>query len=146
MNTMIKNMAFLLLLFTPVLTAAQATMFGPEGDCGFSKLQPRMISDFVERGAVEKVTPQYPPAAKAKGTSGNVRVRVLTNKQGLVEKTCPEYIKNEPKPDRSLVIAAEAAALQWTFNRNFGVKPGDSVRFDYAQAVLIFNFVPGESK
>jgi TonB family protein len=105
-----------------------------------------MMSDFVERGAINRVTPQYPPAAKARGTSGNVRVRVLINKQGLVEKTCPEYVKNEPKPDRSLVIAAEAAALQWTFDRNFGVKPGDGIRFNYIQGVLVFNFTPEESK
>src|SRR6266536_6137189 len=104
------KLAILLLACGPIL-AAQITIAGPEGDCGFSKLRPRLITHFVERGAVTKVKPQYPPAAKAKGLSGAVRIRVMINRDGLVERTCPEYVKGDPRPDRSLVVAAEAAAL-----------------------------------
>ena len=133
----------LLLACAPPL-AAQVTVAGPEGDCGFSKLRPSRMTHFVQRGAVTKATPQYPPAAKAKGLSATVRVRILINKHGLVERTCPEYVKGEPKPDRSLVIAAEAAALQWIFDRNFGIEPSRGIHFDYVEDVLVFKFVPEE--
>jgi hypothetical protein len=95
-----------------VIEESQTVTTGLEGDCGFSKLQPRQIAHYIERSAVNKVTPQHPPAAKVKGITGAVRVGVLINKQGLVARTCPEYVKGQPKPDRSLVIAAEAVALQ----------------------------------
>src|SRR5207247_1421464 len=124
--------------------SSQTVTRGPEGDCGFSKLKPQHVTHFVERGALTKVTPQYPPASKAKGISGTVRVQVLINKDELVERTCPVYVKGEPRPDRSLVIAAEAAALQWTFYRNFGIQPGNDIRFNYAEGVLVFRFVPDE--
>ena len=93
---------------------------------------------------IEKVTPQYPPAAKSKGLSGTVRVRIPINKQGLVERTCPVFVSGEPKLDRGLTIAAEAAALQWKFQSNFGLEPAGGIRFDYAQDVLRFEFVPEE--
>jgi TonB family protein len=128
------------------LAMAQVTVAGPEGDCGFSKLQPTQIAHYVERGAVTKVTPQYPPAAKADGIAGTVRVRVLINSRGLVQRTCPEYVKDQPRPDRSLVIAAEAAALQWAFDPNFGFTGHEGLRFKYARGVLIFNFVLDEPK
>lgn len=134
----------MLLICTPILAASQATVQGPEGDCGFSKFQPHLISHFVERGVIAKVTPQYPPAAKAKGLSGTVRVRILINRQGFVERTCPVYVSGERKADRSLMIAAEAAALQWTFQPNFGLEPASGLRFDYAQDILQFEFVPEE--
>jgi TonB family protein len=128
------------------IAMAQVVVTGPEGDCGFARLQPVRISHYVERGALAKVTPQYPPAAKAGGIVGNVRVRVLINKQGLVERTCPEFVKDEPRPDRSLVIAAEAAALQWSFDPNFGFGAQQDPRFKYAQGVLVFDFVAGAAK
>ena len=92
-----------------------------------------------------KVTPQYPRAAKANGVTGTVRIRVLINSQGLVERTCPEYVKDQPRPDRSLVIATEAAALQWAFDPNFGFAH-TGLRFKYVQGVLIFDFVLDEPK
>ena len=66
----------------------------------------------------------------------------------MVEKTCPNYVKGKPKPDRSLVIAAEAAALQWKFPNNFGFSINDKIefRFDYIENLLIFNFVLEDSK
>jgi hypothetical protein len=73
------------------------------------------------------------------------QTRILINKQGLAERTCPKYTKGEPRPDRSLVIAAEAAALQWVFNRNFGIKREGGIRFDYVEDVLIFKFVPQDT-
>jgi len=48
---------------------------------------------------------------------------LLINRLGLVERTRPEYVKDQPRPDRSFVIAAEAAALEWSFSPNFGLEP-----------------------
>jgi hypothetical protein len=123
---------------------AQQTVTGPEGDCGFSKMRARQIAHYVERGAVTKPSPQYPLAARDAGITGTVRVRVLIKRKGLVQRTCPEYVKGQPRPDRSLVVAAEAAALQWTFDSNFGFGGQAPPAFDYARGVLIFNFVLDE--
>lgn len=125
---------------------AQVTVTGPEGDCGFSMFQPREIAHYVERGAVAKPSPLYPLAAKDAGITGTVRVRVLINKKGLVQRTCPEYVKDQPRPDRSLVIAAQATALQWTFDPNFGFGSQPGPVFDYVRGVLIFNFVLDDPK
>lgn len=141
---MVRLAAFL--IWAAPLASAQVTVSGPEGDCGFSKLQPMQIAHYVERGALTKVTPEYPPAAKADGTTGTVRVRVLINSRGLVQRTCPEYVKDQPRPDRSLVIAAEAAALRWEFDPNFGFGGQGTPRFKYARGVLVFNFVLDEPK
>lgn len=135
-----------LLSLTLSLALAQVVVTGPEGDCGFARLQPIRIAHYVERGALVKVTPQYPLAAKAGGIYGVIRVRVLINKQGLVERTCPEFVKDEPRPDRSLVVAAEAAALQWSFDPNFGFGTQEGPRFKYAQGVLVFNFAADAAK
>jgi TonB family protein len=100
------------------------------------------MTHFVDKGAVEKVMPQYPPAAQAKGLGGTVRVRLLIDKQGLVERTCPVYVRHGKRPDRSLVVAAEAAALHWKFKPNFGIEPAGGVRFDYVYDVILFQFDP----
>jgi Gram-negative bacterial TonB protein C-terminal len=135
-----------LLLLVAQVSVAQVTVPGPEGDCGFSRFQPLRISHYVENAAIAKIEPQFPPAAKANGVTGIVRVQVLINRRGLVERTCPEYVKDQPRPDRSLVIAAEAAALQWSFSPNFGLEPEPrhSARLKYTRGVLIFNFVLDE--
>ena len=122
--------------------SAQQLVQGPEGDCGLSNFHPRHMSHFVDKGALTKVTPQYPPAAEAKKLGGTVRVRVLINKNGLVERTCPVYVRQEKAPDRSLVVAAEAAALHWTFKPNFGIEPVGGIRFDYIHDVIMFQFDP----
>lgn len=130
-----------LLILIAGCSASQVTATRPEGDCGFAKLQPRQISHYVERGALTKVEPQYPLAAKAAGTTGSVRVRILINRAGLVERTCPEYVADQLRPSRSLMVAAEAAALQWRFDPNFGFVSGGALRFKYVEGVLVFNFV-----
>lgn len=130
------------LLFAVLSLAPQVLVPGPEGDCGFSAFAPRRMTHFADRGALEKVMPQYPPAAKARGLGGAVRVKLLIDKQGLVARTCPVYVRQERKPDRSLVIAAEAAALHWKFKPNFGVEPASGVRFDYVYDVVLFQFDP----
>jgi TonB family protein len=137
---MILRCSAIFVLCLALFTLPLKTVAGPEVDCGFSKLRPSRISEFTNRAVIKKATPEYPPAAKAKGMTGTVRIRILINKQGLVERTCPLYGASEPQPDRSLVTAAEAAALQWTFQPNFGFPPGHLLGFDYIQDILEFEF------
>jgi TonB family protein len=120
----------------------QVLVPGPEGDCGLSELHARQMAHFVDKGAVVKIAPQYPPAAKAKRIGGEVRIKIVVNKQGLVERTCPVYVRSERRPERSLVVAAEAAALHWTFKPNFGIDSAGGVRFDYVYDVVLFRFDP----
>jgi hypothetical protein len=122
------------------LATAQITEKGPEGDCGFSELHPIRVSDFLPGAVVSKEAPQYPRAAKAAGITGTVRVRILINIKGFVERTCPEFVVGLPRPDRNLVIAAEAAALQWTFPPEFGITSTRTPPSMYVDDVLIFKF------
>jgi TonB family protein len=139
---MIKLVVFFLLGCQ--LALAQVTESGPEGDCGFSAFHPIRISDY--NGVLSKETPQYPRAAKAAGITGTVRVRVLINMEGFVERTCPEFVVGQARPDRNLVIAAEAAALQCTFAPHFGLTSKHAPPFKYVRDVLIFNFVLDQPK
>jgi outer membrane biosynthesis protein TonB len=102
--------------------------------------------EFVRGGALSKETPEYPRATKAAGITGTVRVRVLINIKGFVERTCPEFVVGLPRPDRNLVIAAEAAALQWTFEPKFGITSARTPWSMYIEDVLIFKFVLDPSK
>ena len=136
-----ERIVALLLVLVTVCSAGQVAVIGSEGDCGFAKFQPRQISHYIERAALTKVEPSYPLAAKAAGTTGSVRVRILINRAGLVERTCPDYVADRLRPNRSLMIAAEAAALQWRFDPNFGFASGVGLRFKYAEGVLVFKFV-----
>jgi hypothetical protein len=141
---MIKIIVFFLLGCQ--LALGQVTESGPEGDCGFSKFQPTRISDFLPGGIVSRQAPQYPPVTKAAGITGTVRVRVLINIQGFVERTCPEFVVGLTRPNRNLVIAAEAAALQCTFEPKFGITSTRTPRSMYVEDVLIFKFVLDEPK
>ena len=136
----------LLFLLGCQLALAQVTESGPKADCGFSAFHPIRVSDFLPRAVLHREEPQYPRATKASGITGTVRVRVLININGFVERTCPEFVVSLPRPDRNLVIAAEAAALQWTFTPNFGFTSKNIPRFKYIEDGLIFKFTLDPSK
>jgi len=114
---------------------------GAETNCDFSKYKPRRVSHFADRLAINKVTPQYPPAAKARGITGKVRVKILVNKDGFVERACPIHVSGALEPDQRLTVAAEAAALQWTFQPNFGLTVVGELKLNYVEDILTFEFV-----
>jgi len=120
---------------------------GAETDCDFSKYTPRRINHF-DRLAINKAVPKYPPAAKAEGITGKVQLKILVNKEGFVERACPMHESGAPKPDQRLIAAAEAAALQWTFQPNFGFTVIGELKLNYVEAILTFEFViqPDEKK
>jgi TonB family protein len=99
------------------------------------------MSDF-EGTALRRVTPEYPREAKSKGVSGTVQLRLLIGKSGYVKAACPVYPDGESKPDASLVAAAQKAALQWKFPRNFGLHGKLHLKFDYVELPIAFNFAP----
>jgi hypothetical protein len=139
---MIKKAMLFALTGIILLITTNIRISASDNNCGFSYFKPRHITHFAERSAIARVKPQYPLAAEAKGISGKVWIEVLINKSGFVEMTCPLYFSDAHKPDRRLVTAAEAAALQWTFQPNFGFKTVGEIRFDYVEDVLIFEFIP----
>lgn len=113
---------------------ARMKQFPPEhvDSCDFSAYQPTRISDWLPAGVVETARPTYPAEARLKGIAGTVRVFVLINRQGHVQKVC----SIGPSELRS---SAEAAAVEWRFKRptiNEGIDP-----FGYIQETLTFNFV-----
>jgi len=136
----------LALSLAAICARAQVLVDGKEGDCGFAGYKARHITSFVEKSAISKMAPTYPPAVKAKSISGTVYVRILVNRKGLVEQTCPAFVVSNPQPDRRLIISAEAAALQWKYPPDFGFKPGNSILFDYVEGVVVFEFVPDQRK
>ena len=111
-----------------------------ETKCDFSKYRPMRMSHF-NRLAIVKAKPQYPPAAKAKGITGKVRVKILVNKDGLVERACTIHVSDAPEPDQTLAAAAEAAALLWTFQPNFGFTTIGELKLSYVEDILDFDFV-----
>jgi TonB family protein len=116
-------------------------------DCGFSKLDPRLMPHFVERHAVKRVKPPYPEDAKARGLTGAVRIRILVDKRGSVVHTCPVSVPAEAQADGAFVAAAEAAARQWVFRPNFGFPKNVRPRgIRYVDAYLVFRFALPEEQ
>ena len=135
----------ILLGFLTLFLSGQHLEFGPEGDCGFAAMKPSRVSHFVDTASIAKATPRYPPALKAQGIGGKVYVRLLGNRAGQVECTCAEYVHAQPRPHRSLVIMAQAAALEWLFKPDFGlVTYGGSKKpkLQYIEGTIAFEFVP----
>jgi hypothetical protein len=126
----------------PLFIFLQAKTAEAQINCDFSRFKPRRMSHFAERMAITKIKPQYPPAAEAKGISGTIQIKILVNKNGFVERTCPLYISGVPKPDRGLAITAEAAALQWIFRPNFGLTVIGELQLNFVEDILIFEFNP----
>ena len=99
--------------------------------CDFNSVRPVRISEFIPKAVVMKVLPDYPDAAVKRRQQGRVLVKVLIKLDGTVEKACATV-------GGPLAAAAEKAAKQWLFKRNFGF---DQPRYgDYAEAKLIFVF------
>jgi hypothetical protein len=122
------------------LAMAQKKVTAREGDCCFSQLRPTEIVHYVQRDVASRASAPYPLAARARGVTGMVRIRILNHSHGLVERTRPEFIANEDRSDRSLVVAAEAAALPWKFIPHFGFPTDKDLQFKYVQGVLISDF------
>ena len=100
-------------------------------DCDFSAYTPMRISDWLPGGILKAVKPLYPAEAKLHRVAGLVKVGILINKQGRVERVCstgPEALRP----------AAEVAASEYRFRRltiNEGTDP-----FGYIQETLFFEF------
>ena len=123
----------------------QILEFSPEGDCGIHTLRPARVSHFVETAAISRKAPKYPPALRAAGAGGKVYIRILVNRSGQVERTCPEFVKGGAHPERGLLIVAEAAALEWKFKPNFGFDAARGTRngiLNYIEGTISFDFVP----
>ncbi len=135
-------LATLSLAQAPPATNSTQAAAGDQDDCGFSRLDARHVSHFAERLVVSKLVPDYPADPKVQGRSVDVSVRILVDREGRVEKVCPAFGAERRRPERVFIEAAKAAALRWIFKPNFGLEPGDSIRFKYVQDTIVFRFVP----
>lgn len=91
------------------------------------------VSEAVIRGnAIQKVQPEYPLEAQAKGITGEVKIRISINPEGLVEEAVP--LTGHPL----LQAAALAAAKQWRWRPTIIDTDGPA----YIQGTLTFHFPP----
>lgn len=101
--------------------------------CSFSKYKRLIQPHTLYKGAVKKVDPEYPPAARSVRASGKVIVRILVSKKGEVVEAC--VVEGHPL----LRAASVEAAKQWKFKKNFGFI-NSKLKQRFAETDLTFNF------
>lgn len=104
-----------------------------KGCCDFSKYKRIIQPHALYTGAVKKIDPDYPPAARSVRASGKVIVRVLVNKKGDVVGAC--VVEGHPL----LRATSVEAARQWKFKKNFGFI-NSKLKQRFAETDLTFNF------
>jgi TonB family protein len=70
----------------------------------------RVSGEFEQAKLIHKVNPTYPPAAKAAGVQGQVRLDVTISKEGV-----PEQIQVLSSPNDDLTQSATEAVRQWRY-------------------------------
>jgi TonB family protein len=103
------------------------------GACDVSEYDAVWESHFAQRNLLKRVKASYPAEAVDQGIAGEVQVTIVVDRQGSVVKACAKT-----GPD-ILRRAAEEAARQWTFKRDFGHEPGGGRR--YTVDGIAFDFV-----
>jgi outer membrane biosynthesis protein TonB len=103
-------------------------------ECDFSSYKPLVISHAPLGGAVKKVEPEYPAVARAARSGGQVQVKTLVDLKGNVVRACAAH--GHPL----LRHAAEKAALEWKFKRNFGFSSKSKFKRKYLQSWIVFTF------
>lgn len=123
----------------PVFSQVQIpTNQSDEDECDFSAYAPVRIIHFDPRAITKRVEPEYPPEAAQRGIQGQVIVKALVNKKGVIEQACAV------EGEEALRHVAEQATLQWT------LKPGYGLAFlrpktkknpkNYAEVYIVFTF------
>lgn|SRR5262249_6052173 len=109
-----------------------------ERNCDFAPYHPVRVSDWLwTGGVVQKAEPDYPEEAKRNGVQGTVIVRVLINRDGVVERVCGDGTVNA-----LLRTAAEEAAAKWIFR----TPELNGERLPYISESLTFKFVLQDGK
>ena len=112
----------------PVAKGADSADVRP---CDFAPYHPLRMADWLSHGPrVQRVKPLYPPEAMRLGQYGPVAVRILINRDGVVEQACGDG-------PALLRAAAESAARQW----RFGVPRLNGEAVPYIEERLRFDFV-----
>ena len=104
--------------------------------CDFTDRKPLRISHALLKSVLHRVQPDYPSMARATGTTGDVKVLILVNRDGDVVDACT--LTGHPL----LREAARIAATQWKFEKNFGL--GAKQRHDFIEATITFRFRAGK--
>ena len=99
--------------------------------CDFSGYKPLVVSHALLSAATKKVEAKYPTIAKQAKVEGTVEVRIVVDRIGNVVDAC--VIEGHPL----LGPAANEAALQWKFKKNFGFTHKQK---GYIQTSIFFTF------
>jgi TonB family protein len=100
-------------------------------DCDFERFKPLHVgSDWLPRGILRRVEPEYPNEAKLREITGAVTVEILVTATGQVQQVCsagPPILRQ----------AAERAAFDWLFD----TPRLNGKKVPYVASELTFNFV-----
>jgi hypothetical protein len=135
-------MIFWLLLALLMQTAAHTQPAVKRDDCGLDAYRPCNPWSGFSRQVRKTAEPEYPADAVAKRIGGTVRIWAVVDREGRVVRTCPYFEKNKPRPEQSIVDAAEAAAKLWIYKQDFGLRHTDLPQCTYMKTMMVFKFDP----
>jgi hypothetical protein len=105
-------------------------------ECNFSKYKPLRVSHFLQMALIGQIQPKYPAAGKAVRAQGEVRVKILVDRNGKVQKACA--VEGHPL----LRSTSLYAAYRSRFKSNFGFSKASTFKGkQFITDELVYNFV-----
>jgi hypothetical protein len=68
------------------LAQSKASVIAKE--CDYSKFKPLKIDHFLQAALIKQFRPEYPAVGKAVRAQGKVRIKILVDRNGTVQKAC----------------------------------------------------------
>ena len=100
--------------------------------CDFSAYNTVKATPLIEK----QVKAAYPKAAARRKLGGEVKIKVLVNKDGKVEQACAV------EGHKLLIPSALAAAKLWQFSASDVQKQLERLKKDYFESVIVFQITP----
>jgi hypothetical protein len=132
------KLIFLAIIFTvfTIHCLAQQNTPAIAEKCDFSEYKPLKVDHFLQMALIQQVQPQYPTDGKSVRAAGNVRIKILVDRSGKVQKACA--VEGHPL----LQSSALSAAYKSRFKSNFGFSKASAFRGEqYITDELVYNFV-----
>ena len=131
------KLPFLVIIFavfiSPCLAQRNTSVITKE--CDFSKYRPLKVSHFLQMALVEQIQPKYPAVGKAVRAQGKVRIKILVDRNGKVQKACA--VEGHPL----LQSTSLYAAYKSRFKSNFGFSKASFKGKQFITDELVYNFV-----